>query len=221
MFLLCLLFLFFSNKSAIPTELHYFCCANRLTITMNDFINIIRNVYPLSDKALQLLLSHTERVVYPKNHLLIRSGTIEPYAYFIITGMARGYFYKEGRDVTLWFATAGMSLLSMNAYIFQSAGYENIELLEQCELLKISQKTLNQLFEQDIELANWGRRMSDHFILHLEQIFMERSFISASQRYHQLIARQPEILQKVPLGHIASFLGISQVSLSRIRAGIQ
>lgn len=188
---------------------------------MDDFIKIIRNVYPLSDRALQLLLLKSERVVLPKNHLLIRSGVIEHYAYFIIKGMARGYFYKEGRDVTLWFATTGMSLLSMNAYLFQSAGYENIELLETCELLKIPQATLNELFEMDIELANWGRRMSDYFILHLEQIFMERSFMPAAQRYHQLVTQQPEILKKVPLGHIASYLGISQVSLSRIRAGIQ
>jgi len=50
---------------------------------------------------------------------------------------------------------------------------------------------------------------------------MERCFISASERYHLLIEQEPEILQKVPLRHIASYLGISQVSLSRIRAGIQ
>ena len=114
-----------------------------------------------------------------------------------------------------------MSLLSMNGYMFSTAGYENVELLEECDLLKISNETLNCLFDSNIELANWGRRMSDGIILKFEKLFMERYFMSASERYHLLVEREPEILKKVPLRHIASFLGISQVSLSRIRAGIQ
>ena len=105
--------------------------------------------------------------------------------------------------------------------MFSTAGYENVELLEECDLLKISNETLNRLFDSNIELANWGRRMSDGIILKFEKLFMERYFMSASERYHLLIEREPEILKKVPLRHIASFLGISQVSLSRIRAGIQ
>ena len=109
----------------------------------------------------------------------------------------------------------------MNGFMFGSAGYENIELLEECDLLKISNDALNRLFDRNIELANWGRRMSDQIILELEKLIMERCFISASERYHLLIEQEPEILQKVPLRHIASYLGISQVSLSRIRAGIQ
>lgn len=187
---------------------------------MKDFIEKIRKVYPLSDEALSLFIAETERVSFPKGHLLIRSDVKEKYSYFIIKGYARGFFYKEDRDVTIWFASSGMSLLSMNGYMFGSAGYENIELLESCDLLKISNDALNRLFDRNIELANWGRRMSDQIILELEKLIMERCFISASERYHLLIEQEPEILQKVPLRHIASYLGISQVSLSRIRAGV-
>ena len=188
---------------------------------MEKFISALRSIYPLSDRALSVFLESAEQVTLPKGHILIRSGIIEQYSYFIINGFARGYFYKEGRDITIWFASVGMTLLSMNAYMFYASGYENIQLLEECTLLKIPNRKLNQLFEQEVELANLGRRMSDHVILKMEQWFMERNFMSASERYHLLIEREPEILQKVPLGHIASYLGISQVSLSRIRAGIQ
>lgn len=188
---------------------------------MKKFIEKIKAAYPLSDKALSLFIAETERVSFPKGHLLIRSDVTAKYTYFIISGYARGFFYKEDRDVTIWFASSGMSLLSMNGYMFGSVGYENIELLEDCDLLKISNEALNRLFEENVELSNWGRRMSDQIILELEKLFMERCFISASERYHLLIKQEPEILQKVPLRHIASYLGISQVSLSRIRAGIQ
>ncbi len=188
---------------------------------METFIRKIREVYPLSDTVLNLFLEQMEFISLPKGHVLIREGTIEKYTYFIVKGFARGFFYKEGKEVTIWFASEGMSLLSMNAYLFDSVGYENIELVEECALMKISNKRLNALFEQEVELANWGRRMSDRVVLKLEQMFMERYFLSAARRYHLLVDREPEILQKVPLRHIASYLGVSQVSLSRIRAGIQ
>lgn len=149
------------------------------------------------------------------------AGKVECYTYFIITGLARGFFYQDGKDITIWFASPGMALLSMNTYMYDKAGYENIELLEDCELLRIGNEELNDLFENSAELANWGRRMSDVAILKLEKMFMERNFMPAAQRYHSLVKNEPEILQKVPLRHIASYLGISQVSLSRIRAGVQ
>ncbi|MGL4293344.1 MAG: Crp/Fnr family transcriptional regulator [Bacteroidales bacterium] len=188
---------------------------------MNHFIDTLCDFYPLSKRAIHLFLEHTETVTLPKGFQLIRADNFEPNCYFVVKGFARGYFNEEGRDITLWFASTGMTLLSMNGYMFNKAGYENIELLEESVLLKISTRELNRLFETDIELANLGRRMSDHIVLQLEQWFMERNFKSAAERYRLLIENEPEILLKTPLRHIASYLGISQVSLSRIRAGIQ
>ena len=174
---------------------------------MEEFIKKMREAYPVSDGALQLFLRHTERVTLPKGHLLIRDGVVEKYSYFIVRGFARGFLYRDGKDATIWFATAGMLLLSMNAYLFRSSGYENVE--------------LDGLFEKEVELANWGRRMSDRIILRMERLFVERYFLTAAERYRLLVEREPEILQKAPLRDIASYLGISQVSLSRIRAGVQ
>lgn len=188
---------------------------------MEEFIKKMRSIYPVSGEAIELLLANTEKMDFPKGYLLIRDGVVERYVYFIVKGFARGYFYKDGKDITIWFASPGMSLLSMNAYVDASAGYENVELLEDCELLRISNERLNLLFRENIEIANWGRRMSDLVILNLEKLFMERYFVPAAERYHSLIRHNPEILQKSSLRHIASYLGISQVSLSRIRAGIQ
>ena len=147
---------------------------------MEEFIKKMREAYPVSDGALQLFLRHTERVTLPKGHLLIRDGVVEKYSYFIVRGFARGFLYRDGKDATIWFATAGMSLLSMNAYLFRSSGYENVELLEECDLLKISNETLDGLFEKEVELANWSRRMSDRIILRMERLFVERYFLNVT-----------------------------------------
>lgn len=188
---------------------------------MEEFIRKIREVYPLPDEEVRVLLDQTEQIVLPKGRQVMTAGKMERYTYFIVKGLARGFFYQEDKDITIWFASVGMTLLSMNGYVYGKPGYENIELLEECRLLRIDNERLNTLFETYNGLANWGRRMSDVIILKLEKLFMERNFMPAAQRYHSLVEHEPEILKKVPLRHIASYLGISQVSLSRIRAGVQ
>lgn len=188
---------------------------------MNEFIEALRTVYPLSDTSIDILLSHAEVISMKKGELVITEHQGGKNAYFIVKGLARGYVIQNGKDSTLWFASIGMTLLSMNAYLFTREGYENIELLEDAELLRIPVAMLNHLFETNLELCNWGRRMADHIIHRMELHFMRRNFMSASQRYHFFVTDEPELLKKVPLRHIASYLGVSQVSLSRIRAGIQ
>lgn len=188
---------------------------------MTELLQSFRRLTPVSPETWNLFLSKTEEVSYPKGHLLFKAGQKAPYSYFIIRGYARGFFYENGKDITFWFASQGMTLLSMNSYHSGAAGYENIELLEDSHLLRISNKDLIALYETNIELSNLGRRLSDVFILYLEKTLMEKNFMSASERYEALIKRDPEVLLKSPLKHIASFLGISQVSLSRIRAGKQ
>lgn len=188
---------------------------------MEEFIRRLREVYPLPDEEIQVLLEHTEQIVLPKGSRITTAGKVECYTYFIVEGLARGFFTQEGKDITIWFASVGMALLSMNGYVYGKAGYENIELLEESKLLRIRNEQLNVLFETYNGLANLGRRMSDVVVLKLERLFMERNFMPAAWRYHSLVEHEPEILKKVPLRHIASYLGISQVSLSRIRAGVQ
>ena len=74
---------------------------------MEVFIKKIREAYPLSDETVRLLFGHTERVVLPKGELLMREGTVAKYTYFVIKGFARGFFHKEDKDITIWFASEG------------------------------------------------------------------------------------------------------------------
>lgn len=94
-------------------------------------------------------------------------------------------------------------------------------LLEDGELYKLSTKTLMTFFERDIHLANWGRKFAELELIKAEERLISLQFKSATERYKELLIDNPGLLQRVPLGHIASYLGITQVSLSRIRAEIR
>ena len=141
--------------------------------------------------------------------------------YFIKSGVARAYNQSDSTDVTFWFGMEGSSVMSYNSYMKGTPGYESIELLESSELYQIDYPDLERLYTTDIEIANWGRKLVEKEIIRVEERLISRLLLNAGDRYRELMRDQPALLQRVQLSHIASYLGITPVSLSRIRAEIR
>jgi len=85
-------------------------------------------------------------------------------------------------------------------------------------LFKLNAAKLQELLKEDIHIANWARRFAELELIKTEERFIARQFKTAKERYEDLVKNHPELLMRIQLGHIASYLGITQVSLSRIRA---
>lgn len=151
----------------------------------------------------------------------MEANKIVPYIYFIKKGIVRAYSSTEENDITFWFGSEGETVISMKSYVEDKPGYENIESLEDCELYKLETAHLRELFNQDIHIANWGRRFAEKELIKTEELIISRQFKTALERYKDLMRDKPHLLKRVQLGHIASYLGITQVSLSRIRAEIK
>ncbi len=179
---------------------------------------ILDRIYPLTQCSKLRLKEHITEVSLPKSHIVLKAGQVEHSIYFIKKGIVRAYANHDGNEITFWFGQEGDTIVSMRSYVEQKKGYEDISLLENCELYKISSKALNKLFQEDIELANWGRKFAECELIKTEQRLISQQFQTASERYDDLVLKTPELLNRVKLGHIASYLGITQVSLSRIRA---
>ena len=106
--------------------------------------------------------------------------------------------------------------------LFSGLGeYATVELLEDCVLYEIDLNRLQDLYQKDIYIANWGRRYAECACIKSEKLFIARQFKTSLERYQELINEYPDIIRRVQLGTIASYLGISQVNLSRIRAQIK
>lgn len=188
---------------------------------METLEQILTQVSNISTASLQKLASLFEEVRYPKGYMLFRQHEIDQTMYFIRSGIARAYYRSEESDVTFWFGTEGSSVFSYNSYINQTPGYESIELLEESVLYRLDQEHLNSLYATDIEIANWGRKLIEKEIIRVEERLISRLLLNATERYKNLMDNAPELLQRVQLTHIASYLGITPVSLSRIRAEIR
>jgi len=166
----------------------------------------------------ELFLSRFERIEVRKSTTVISAEKIERYVYFIESGMARAYKETAKGETTIWFGGVGDVMISFLSFFKNEPGYESIEMLEESVLYRISSNQLQELYGQHIHIANWGRKFAEQELINAEQRFMDLQFKTATERYYDLLINSPDILKRVQLGYIASYLGITQVSLSRIRA---
>ncbi|RFM33673.1 Crp/Fnr family transcriptional regulator [Chitinophaga silvisoli] len=181
---------------------------------LNDIIN---RIHPIPGPAVEKLLDIAEVVSFPKYHLLFRADKIDHNLYFIKKGIVRAFTEKEDTSITFFFGMEGDPVLSMKSYVSREKSYEDIELLEDSEFYQFDGAALEALYNQDLYIANWGRKLAEIELAKTEERLIARQFRTAAERYSDLMQDMPELLRRVSLGHIASYLGITQVSLSRIR----
>lgn len=159
-----------------------------------------------------------EKVAYEKGHQLFKEGRLGTKIYFLEKGIVRAFLQREEKEITFWFGSEGDFIFSYNSYVAGKPGYETVELLENAILYKMEQAALHELYATDIELANWGRKLAERELVKTELCFVSQQSVPAVERYQHLMQTQPELIQRVQLSYIASFLGVTQVTLSRIRA---
>jgi len=181
---------------------------------------ILDQIYPLPQGSKATLIEKITEISWPKNHILLKADKVETKIYFIKSGIVRAYSTIDGDEITFWFGKEGETVISMRSYVENLKGYENIALLENCELYVITISDLQKLYQEDLHIANWGRKFAEKELIKTEERLISRQFRTATERYAELLANNPDLLKRVQLGHIASYLGITQVSLSRIRAKI-
>lgn len=194
----------------------YLCAKKHYVYSLRE---IIDSYYPLSDEAFAKVERLTKLVHFPKKTALFEPDRYEPDLYILAKGTARVYIINEqGEEVSYILFLEKSVLLSFDGYLHQMPSYEYIELLEDSVLYHLKTEALKQLYLEDLEICNFGRILSDYFAYQTEARFIDRLSLSATERYQKLMKDNPEVLQRIPLKYIASHLGITQVSLSRIRA---
>jgi CRP-like cAMP-binding protein len=122
--------------------------------------------------------------------------------------------------VTHWFSLAPDFFTSFHSFITLKPAVENIQLMEPSVLWSISKEQLSGLMQKYHEIERLVRIAYEGYYIRLEERFVNAQFKTATERYLDLLEQSPHILDRMPLGYIASYLGISQETLSRIRSRI-
>lgn len=158
-----------------------------------------------------------EQQVFAKNDMLLTEGKTCRHIYFLQQGALRGYYHLEGREVTHWFAFDHDFVTSFHSFITRQPSVENLSFIEGSIAWGISKDKLTKLMEQFHEIEKLVRITYEKYYIRLEERFVNAQFKTAAERYQEMLIQTPHIINRVPLGYIASYLGISQETLSRIR----
>lgn len=183
---------------------------------MNRY-DIINNIYPMPETSAAKLAGLLTEVAYPKGSHVLEAGKTERNIFFIASGIVRAWMPVDGREITFWIGAEGATIVSLKSYVSNEQGYETMECMEDSVLYVLRRSDLETLFREDIHIANWGRKFAEKELLQAEEKFIPLLFTTASERYETLLKQHPDLLQRIPLEHLASYLGITPVSLSRIR----
>jgi CRP-like cAMP-binding protein len=167
------------------------------------------------------LLSFWQPVKLEKGEYFLREGTVCNYLYYVSQGSVRSFFYQEEREITEWIALEGMFFSPPRSYYEAIPSRLNFQAIESSLIYKIHRKDLDELCAKQPEIELFHRKLLEHFVIACETRIHLLLAGSAQQRYQHLIAAYPNILSRVPLAYIATFIGITQETLSRIRGNKQ
>ena len=162
-------------------------------------------------------LPEAERLSIPSKTLLLKEGKIARKLYLIQKGCLRLFFYNKGNDVTFQFFFEGDVVASFDSMYFNQPSSFYLESIEPTELFQIRREDFFNLLHESIELREcYEKKLIERFSTY-QQLFMDQIKLTPQQRYEKLITEHPNIIQRIPQHYIASYLGVTPVSLSRIR----
>ena len=185
---------------------------------MKTVIEHMRSLCPISDETVEELMKCVTLCHFPKRYQLIQENRFCKYAYFIEKGMTRSFWLVDGEEITTSFSCEGGIVFSMDELYYQKKSEEFVETLEEVEAYRIALTDLIRLFETNLEFCNWGRIIHQNEYRRLHRSHKERLTLPAKERYEEFQKQFPYVCQRTNLGFIASYLGITLSTLSRIRA---
>lgn len=176
---------------------------------------------PLTERELRFLEQQFVYREVPKKFALVEEGQIAREVYFINRGCLRFYYNRDGDEITGFIFTENLFATALDSFLQQEPSSQIVETLEDCELLVISYSNMQRLYDYSTNFQLFGRRLAEQRLVNAQRILSSYILDSPEERYRRILTTQPEWLQRVPQHYLASFLGITPVSLSRIRKRIR
>jgi len=188
-----------------------------MDILFQPFLEHFSKNLQLSDQTQAEIGSYLSILNLNKKHILIQENQRHDFAYFLIKGAVRSFYLKDGIEVNTWFALENDMVGSLQNFN-DNPSRETIELVENSTLIAINIKKIKPLMLSNIQIANFINAIIEDYALFLEDKIYFSQMMNSIDKYLTLVDKQPQLLQRIPLTYIASFIGITRETLSRLRA---
>ena len=193
----------------------YFPAVNE--VHPSSLILFIRSVYPVSQAAEEYLNAVCRPMQVRKGELLCSAGEACPSLYLVLKGILRGFVNSQKREITTWITGEDQLVTCINSFLQQSPSLENMQALSDCDLIALDHDDLEYMYANFPEMNIVARKILQQYYADAE----ERAYISrlteATDKYLHFVQTNGDMARRVPLKYIASYLGMTMETLSRIR----
>ncbi len=196
----------------------YFYYGMKNTMNRDPLINFIKSNLNAPHDIVLYIANQFEEKVYAKNDYFLKEGKVSNDYLFLVEGFMRAYTIDtEGNEVSTYFYPTNRVVLEVTSFFMRIASMETIQALTDCKAFHLTFDQLNNLFHTLPEFREFGRKILVKEFSAYKQRTLSLINKTAEERYAELLDSNPEIFKHAQLKHIASYLGVTDTSLSRIR----
>jgi len=187
---------------------------------MDNLIQLFSQYLDLNKEEVHFILQNTRTQNYPKNHLLLNKGQTSKEFYFIVKGCVRLFYISGIEEKTAYFYTENMFVSSYFSFTKQSPAKHSIATIEESTLIVFDLESVDKFMNFSPKFGVLARIMMEEELATYQEIISSFVTQNAEERYQDFVKNHTELVQRIPQHQIATFLGVSPETLSRIRKRI-
>lgn len=184
---------------------------------MEKLLHFLQSVHPMSDGLTEYLITNVKYRVLHRRQFLLKAGHVSRDICFIESGLLRCFYLKDDCEVSSWFMKEHDVIVSVESFFTQRISYECIQALETTHLHCLSYSDLQYIYRTFPEFNYIGRVLTEKYYTMSEQRLYTIRMQKSGERYKQLMERHPELIMRVPSKYLASYLGVREETISRLR----
>lgn len=177
----------------------------------------IEELSPLTDEEWKDISTKWKQKTIEKNQYLLKAGQIESKFYFVYTGVHRVFGDRDGEEINVGFAYDGEYSGVFDSFLAQTPSDLYLQSITESQVLYIEYEDMMELFDKYKSIERWGRLFNAKMLIAMARRQMEARSFTAEEKFKRLFDQSPHIFQLVPLKHLASYLGMTPETLSRMR----
>ncbi len=177
----------------------------------------MNSLSPMSDEIAERVRSYAKVTIYRAGDFILKEGQTCSKACLVVEGLTRSFYLHEGLEITSRFMEEGFIVTSWPSYYTQKPGNEYIQALEDTTLGCLHYSDIQQLYTDYPEFNIIGRRQVEYAFFLSEQRTLLLRKHTAEEKYKFFLENHPTLMQRVPLKYIATYLGMNEETLSRVR----
>lgn len=189
-----------------------------MQVEISNFKKFIQESISINDEDFNVLLDLIKIKKIKKREFILHQNSVCNEVSYISKGLLRNYYLKDGNEINTCFCMENSIALSLDSLLNRSSSKESIQAIEDSIIISLSYNNLMKLYAIDTKWESLSRLLTEKECLRLSKKAEANSFETAKSKYYNLLKNEPEIIQRVPVQFIASYIGISRETISRIRS---